>query len=92
MQVIPNINITQTQSVTQDMTTVNNLFRGESTEESGFWKKLGIELLLSILEPDRFLKNAKAVLLLAAAYMLLQLSFEQIRELLTLYLLYENNA
>lgn len=88
---IPNSNVlyntvTQIQTVSQDTTTISNIFRGDREEAVGFWRKLGIEILLSILEPERFLKNAKAIFILTAAYIVGQLSFEQISQLLNIYL------
>lgn len=73
------------QVVTQDQTTVNNIFREEIKDTKGFFKKLLTELLLSILEPDRFFKNAKAIAILIVAYVFVHLTFDQIKTLVEIY-------
>jgi hypothetical protein len=75
----------QYQFVSQDNTTINNLFRTESKGWKDFLVKLVTELLLSVIEPDRFLKNAKAILLLVIAYVVSHLSYDEIKKLLELY-------
>ncbi len=75
----------QYQLVSQDNTTINNLFRTESKGWKDFFLKLATELLLSVIEPDRFLKNSKAILFLVVAYAVSHLSYEEIKSLLELY-------
>jgi hypothetical protein len=82
---IQNMN-NQYQIVTQDQTTINNIFRSESKGAEDFFKKILIELLLSIVEPDRFLKNAKAIAFLTIAYAVLQIPIPQLVNLIELYL------
>lgn len=76
----------QYQHVSQDNTTINNLFRSETKGPKDFLFKIFIELVLSLIEPDRFLKNAKAILFLVIAYIFLKMDFTQIKELFELYL------
>lgn len=76
----------QYQVVSQDNTTISNLFRSETKGWKDFLFKLATELLLSVIEPDRFLKNAKAIALLTIVYIFLKLDYVQIKELFELYL------
>lgn len=76
----------QYQYVSQDNTTINNIFREESKGWKDFLLKLAKEILLSVIEPDRFLKNAKAIVLLVIAYVISHLTYDQIKELIELYL------
>ncbi len=76
----------QYQYVSQDNTTINNLFREESKGWKDFFTKLFKEILLSIIEPDRLLKNAKAIVWLTLAYTISQMSYQQIKDLIELYL------
>ncbi len=81
-------NQSQHQTVIQDNTTVNNIFRGELKEDASIWKKITIELLLNVIEPDRLLKNAKAVFIILAGIAIFRflpsLSFTELKELLQL--------
>jgi hypothetical protein len=70
----------QSQTVNNDMTTVNNIFRNLQSENGNkngflyriwdFFTKLGIELVLNVVNPERFYKMAQGVLLLALAWMI----------------------
>ena len=79
----------QYQYVSQDNTTISNVFREEGKGWKDFAIKLAKEILLSVIEPDRFLKNAKAIVLLVVAYVIYHLSYDQIRGLIELYLKYK---
>lgn len=75
----------QVQIVTQDNTTINNIFRSEFKDTEDFFKKLFKEILLNLIEPDRFLKNAKAAFIIAITYRIFHdLSIQQITDLIVL--------
>jgi hypothetical protein len=60
----------QSQTINNDMTAINAVLRGADIEKQSFFEKVGIELLLNIVNPERFYKMAQGVLLLALAWMI----------------------